>query len=64
MQNERNIRDNCQIRVRTNSLLPMANYVTDGQWVVSTKERIYFVISRFCIARHRLPSLLIHPFKL
>lgn len=40
MQNERNIREYCQIRVRTNSILLMANYVTDGQWVVSTKERI------------------------
>lgn len=38
MQNERIIRDYCQIRVRTNSILPMANYVTDGQWVVSTKN--------------------------
>lgn len=40
MQNVRNIRDYCQIRVRTNSILPMVNYVTDGQRVVSTKERI------------------------
>jgi hypothetical protein len=44
MQNERNMRDYCQIRVRTNSILPMATYVTDGQWIVSTKERINFAI--------------------
>lgn len=44
MQNERNIRDYCQILVGTNSILPMVNYVTDGQRVVSTKERINFAI--------------------
>jgi hypothetical protein len=36
IQNERNIRVYCQIRVHTNSILHMTTYVTDEQWVVST----------------------------
>lgn len=67
MQNERNIYEYCQIRVRTYSILPMANYVTDGQCVFSTQGQIKFAIVCMRSLLHRIqivPSLLNHLSKL
>lgn len=56
MQNERNIHEYCQIRVRTYSILPMANYVTDGQCVFSTQGQKKFAIVCIKSLLHRIAT--------
>jgi hypothetical protein len=44
LQNEENIRKYCKIIVKLKTILPLANYISSGKWIISTRSRINLAV--------------------
>ena len=42
MKNTEIVKQNCQPMVRLNAILPMAEYLTDGNWIITTQRKLEF----------------------
>ena len=42
MKNTEIVERNCQPMVRLNAVLPMAEYLTDGNWIITTQRKLVF----------------------
>ncbi len=44
LEDNKKIKQNCEILVKPNSQLPKADYLTNGQWIVTTTSKLVFTI--------------------
>ncbi|XP_046574034.1 uncharacterized protein LOC124282108 [Haliotis rubra] len=56
MKNEQKVKKFCRTEVMPQTILPLAEYLTTGQWVIATRERLDFTI--VCESDVRRPSAL------
>ena len=42
MKNTETVEQNCRPMVRLNAVLPMAEYLTDGNWIITTQRKLVF----------------------
>ena len=44
MNNQQQIKESCRTSARLNYVIPMAEYLTDGYWIVTTQRRLSFSV--------------------
>ena len=42
MKNTEIVEQNCRPMVRLNAVFPMAEYLTDGKWIITTQRKLVF----------------------